>query len=564
MWPRLIALLACAWPAVARAQEAVGTAWRCDGATVSTIVIERQPPTIIGHSAPGWARPVLRAALQHRTTQPSAIRPFLVLEEGRACTEFRRAESERLLRAQPYLADAAVTAVPDGNGGARIEVSTVDEVPLVIGGRASGGRISGVKYGSSNLGGEGLYAAAEWREGFAYRDGLGFRFVNYHAFGQPNRFTLVLERSPLDAHVGAAIERPLLTVHQRLAWHASASDGSEYTRFVRRAGPALALAVNQSRLDLGGTFRIGGERRRLFAGPVISHQRVDPAGEGVEISDSGLVANADPELAGRYVPVRRTRVAGSVGFRLLSFTRVRGFDALAGTQDVARGVQAAAVIGRSVAGTTNGAVIGGEVYLGAGGQSRFLALRAQWEGERAGEGGWRDAITSGRVVWYEVLSDRRTLVASGDFAGARDARVPYQLRLGRQAGVRGYHDSRAAGARRAVARAEHRWTLGPFTRFALLGASAFADVGAVWAGDVPYGRNSGVRTGIGAGLLASVPQRSRRTIRLDLAFPVTSDPDASYELRVTTSAPLREFWRDPASIRGIRTIAPPSGALGLP
>lgn len=564
MRPRLIALLACAWPAAVPAQAPPGESWRCDGTTVTSIVIERQPPTIIGRSAPGWARPVLRAALQHRTTQPSAIRPFLVLEEGEACTEFRRAESERLLRAQPYLADAAITAVPDANGGARITVSTVDDVPLVIGGRASGGRISGVKYGSSNLGGEGLYAAGEWREGFAYRDGFGVRFVNHHAFGQPNRFTLVLERSPLNAHVGLALERPLLTVHQRLAWHASASDGSEYTGFVRRDGPSLALAVDQSRLDLGSTFRIGGERRRLFAGPVFSHQRVDPAGEGVEISDSGLVANADPELVGRYAPVRRTRVAGSAGLRLLSFTRVRGFDALAGAQDVARGMQVAAVIGRSVAGTTSGAVVGGEVYLGAGGQSRFVAVRGQWEGEQARGGGWADAITSGRAVWYEVLSERRTLVASGEFAGAWGAQVPYQLPLGRQAGVRGYHDSHAAGARRALARAEHRWTLGSFTRFALLGASAFADVGAVWAGDVPYGSNSGVRSSLGAALLASVPQQSRRTIRLDLAVPVTRDPDASYEIRVSTSAPLREFWRDPGSIRAIRTISPPSGALGLP
>lgn len=527
-------------------------------------MIEREPPTIIGRAAPGWARPVLRAALQHRTTKPAAIRPFLELAEGGACTEFRRAESERLLRAQPYLADAAVIATPDGSGGARIEVTTVDEVPLVIGGQAAGGRISGVTFGSSNLGGEGLLASGEWREGFAYRDGLGVRFVNHHAFARPDRFSLVLERSPLSAHVGLALERPLLTVHQRLAWRASASDGSEYRRFVRREGPPLALGVDQSRVDLGGIFRVGGERRRVFAGPIVSHQRVDPAAAGVEISDSGLVANADPQLAGRYAPVRRTRVAGSVGLRWLSFARVRGFDAIDGAQDVARGVQAAAVVGRTVAGTTRGTVIGGEVYLGAGGQSRFLAVRAQWEGEQTGGGEWADAITGGRVVWYEVLSDRRTLVASGDFAGAWGSRMPYQMPLGRQAGVRGYRDSRAAGARRAVARAEHRWTLGSFTRFVLLGASAFADVGAVWAGDVPYGSNSGVRSSLGAGLLASVPQRSRRTIRLDLAVPVTRDPDASYELRMTTSAPLREFWRDPASIRGIRTIAPPSGALGLP
>ena len=557
-------LLIGAWPAAAAAQVSPDAAWRCDGMVVSTVVIERQPPTMIGESAPEWARPFLSVALQHRTTHAVAVRPFLLLEEGMPCTEVRRAESERLLRAQPYLADAAVTVAPDGGGGIRVAVATVDEIPLVIGARARGGRISGITYGSSNVLGQGMYASAEWREGFAYRDGLGVRFINHHAFGVPNRFSLSLERTPQSAFGSIALERPLLTSHQRVSWHAGVSDGSEYARFVRQSGPPLALAVDRSRLDLGATFRVGREQRRIFAGPFVSHQRVDPATRAVVLTDTGFAVDPDPALSDRFAPVHRTRVAAAAGVRVLSFTRAQGLDALVGVQDFARGVQIAAIAGRSFLSGRDAKVFGVDLYAGAGSRAWFVAAGGQWEGEKQHTGNWVDAIAGGRIALHYKPSERRTLIARGEFAGAWGARTPYQIPLGDEGGVRGYHDSRVMGGRRAVARAEHRWVLGNVTRFMVAGATGFVDIGSVWAGGVPYGQNSGIRTGVGVGLLAAVPPQSRRMIRVDFALPLVSDPHASYELRAAVSAPARMFWRDPEAVARIRAIVPRSGIFSLP
>ena len=561
---RALLLLITASAAPAAAQDPAGSVWSCDGRMVSSVVIERQPPAVIGESAPDWARPFLRVALQHRTTQASAVRPFLLLEEGEPCSELLRAESERQLRAQPYLADAVVSVISDGAEGVRVAVSTVDEIPLVIGARARGGRIAGVKYGSVNAMGEGLHATAEWREGFAYRDGVGARFTNYHAFASPARFSLTLERTPTTVLGALALERPLLTSYQRVAWHAGVSDGSGYASFTRRDAPRLALAVDHSRFDAGGIWRLGGETRRVFAGPLVSHDRFTATSQAVVITDSGFVADPDPALIGRYAPLSRTRVAGAVGLRLLSFVTVRGFDALAGAQDLGRGVQLAAIAGRSFASDGDGNVFGLDVYGGAGGTTSFVGARGQWEAERRDRGEWRDAVLSGRLVWYLRRSERRTLVASGDFAGAWASRLPFQLPLGDQAGVRGYADSRIVGARRAVVRAEQRWTVGNFTRFATVGAAGFADVGGVWRGSVPFGESSGLRVGMGVALLAAVPAQSRRTFRVDLALPLLSDPDAKYEVRIGTSAPLRMLGREPRPISSIRSIIPRSAIFGLP
>ena len=553
-----------AWSPAAVAQVTGGAAWQCDGLVVSAVHIEQQPPTLIGESAPEWARPFLGVVLQHQTTRASAIRPFLLLRTGKPCSEFDRAESERLLRAQPYLADATVSIVPDTLGGVRAEVTTVDEIPLVIGARVRDGRLAGLKYGNSNASGQGLYGAVEWREGFAYRDGFGVTFINHHAFATRTRFVVALERAPVSTRVSLALQRALQTSAQRVAWHAGLTDGSDYARFVRPGGSTLALAVDRSHMDIGGTFRLGRETRRLFAGAYATHDRLDPAAGPVAITDTGFVADADPRLAGRYRALRRTRVAGVAGARLLSFAKVNGFDALLGAQDVARGVQVAGVAGQSFAASGNGRVFGLDLYAGAGDAGSFAAVHAQWEAERPAAGAWVDAVASGRIAWYRRLTEHRLLTASGEFAGAWNERLPYQLPLGEDGGVRGYRDSRLVGARRAVARVEHRWVSPRQTRFAAFGAAAFMDVGRVWAGDVPFGVNSGIRASAGIGMLAAAPPESRRTFRVDVAVPLMRAGGRSYELRVTTSAPLRMLRATPATISSLRTILPPPGIAALP
>ena len=67
------------------------------------------------------------------------IRRYLALQLGDRCTEVRRAESERILRAQPFLADATVLAYDDGQGGVTLNVTTVDEVSLILGVGIGGG-----------------------------------------------------------------------------------------------------------------------------------------------------------------------------------------------------------------------------------------------------------------------------------------------------------------------------------------------------------------------------------------------------------------------------------------
>jgi len=67
-----------------------------------------------------------------------------------------------------------------------------------------------------------------------------------------------------------------------------------------------------------------------------------------------------------------------------------------------------------------------------------------------------------------------------------------------------------------------------------LGSTVFVDVGRMWPGDAPYGRDSGWRTTVGFGLRSSLPPGSRTTYRIDVAFPVTSTPNVR-DLRLMIS-----------------------------
>ena len=154
------------------AQDATRADFSCEGGIVSAIHVTPHDPSFL--VVPRSVRALARAVgVLHTTTRAETIGSFLLLEVGQRCTERNRAESERVLRLQPFLADAAVRAFPDGRGGVRIEVETIDEIPTVFDMRFHGVSPSALRLGNGNVAGQGLYVAAKVERGFAYRTGVG-------------------------------------------------------------------------------------------------------------------------------------------------------------------------------------------------------------------------------------------------------------------------------------------------------------------------------------------------------------------------------------------------------
>ncbi|MCJ7756338.1 MAG: hypothetical protein MUP13_17395, partial [Thermoanaerobaculales bacterium] len=543
------------------AQDATRAPLSCDGKIVSAILVTPQDPSflILPRSVRGLAR---AAGVLHTTTKAGTIGSFLLLEVGRLCTERNRSESERILRLQPFLAEATVRAVPDGGGGVRIEVETTDEIPTLFGMDFHGASPSALRFGNGNVGGQGLSLAAGVERGFAYRTGMGVYGVAHQAFGQPYRATLAAERAPRGSTMTLAFGRPFLTDLQRTAWHMGYDAVNRFASFERPEGAPLSLAVRRRFWDVGGVRRIGGHRRSAFVGALLTEEDVTPADRAVVVSDSGLVADTISALGGPFPAYRNLRLNAVVGVRALSFMAVRGFDALTAVQDVATGVQLGTLIGWGIPrfGSTGDNLFASvDLYAGVGSATSFAAVRVEVEArEDQRTNRWDSKVGSGRLAWYVKPGVGHTFIGSVEFGGGWQLRTPFQLGLGdHQGGVRGYAASRVAGAVRGVVRMEERWSIGTLAGRAALGLATFADAGRVWAGDAPFGVDSRTKIGVGLGLLAAVPAQSQRLWRLDFAVPVSPDADARWEIRLT-GIRTRVFWQEPNDVARGRAGAAPS------
>src|SRR5690349_5726843 len=96
----------------------------CVGQPIEQIIIYAEAPSVANlRRVPVLAR---LARTLHTTTQIELIERFLLFKAGDRCSSLRRAESERILRAQPYIADADIFIVPNDDGTVDAEVRTSD------------------------------------------------------------------------------------------------------------------------------------------------------------------------------------------------------------------------------------------------------------------------------------------------------------------------------------------------------------------------------------------------------------------------------------------------------
>ena len=576
------AVLALVVPQSLRAQDpapavdSLAVLARCDGRVVSEVRIDARDPNL--GSIFRRSRALTRLVQQlHVTTRDDVLRRILVLRVGSRCTELRRAESERLLRAQPYLSDARVVARDDGRGGVRLEVTTWDELAMVvgIGANPAQGGLTAVRLGSANLMGQAVSVAAEWREGHFYRDMIGGRITDYQILGRPYTLSLQSYRQSLGRDWLVDFSHPYFTDLQRVAWRGGAGVHDAYVGMSRPGTAGGALYVEREYWDVGGLLRIGVPGRLSLFGASVSNEIEDPSASPVRVTDDGVVAATEPEiveaLTGRYRRHRNSRVNALWGVRNVGFRQVRGFDALTAFQDVRVGFQFGALFGRSlpVLGSDDDDIfVSADLYAANGNEHTFVGLQMRGEGREDGDTQrWDGVLSSGRAAWYQKPAGWYTIITNAEWGMGWRQRVPFQLGFAdMEGGLRGFRDSREAGAQRIVLRNEHRLSFGTFKQLGDVGAAAFVDAGRIWAGDAPLGVDTRPHAGAGISLLAAVPPRSKRLWRIDVAFPITRpDPDVgSWELRISSRDRTRTFFREPNDVRGARERSVPVSVFNWP
>jgi hypothetical protein len=540
----------------------------CAGQPINDIVIYADAPTVA--SLARYPRIASVARALHATTRTELIRRFLLLDRGEPCNELRRAESERILRAQPFIAEADAFVVLNEGGGVDLEVRTSDEAAIVLGGsvRATTPHVTSLLFGNANVGGEGVYASASWRDGEGFRDGIGARLIDHQFLGRPWILAAEGDRASLGGSWRVEGAHPFLTDLQRIAWRVRTGRLNGYVELLQPEGLRPNMAVQRGFFDVGGILRVGNPGRLNLFGFSFTGLE-ERSGERLVLPESGVVRDIGP-VPTPFLPHRIVRANALIGVRDITFERIEGLDALTAAQDVPIGFQLGTLFGRSLpspgAHEDEDVFLAGDLYVGATSGISTSRLQLQAEGRRPiASRLWDGVIATGRLTHYLRFTPRHRNFMAVEFSGAYRQRTPFQLLLGvPEGGVRGYEQSYFAGGQRLVARTEERYVLGSVLGVADAGFAFFADAGKQWAGDVPFGVTTPVKASVGVSLLAAVPPKSARLWRADLAFPLSSGANARWTVTFTNADRTAFVFRNARDVAEGREITVPSSIFAWP
>ena len=562
-------LLAAASATTAQPQNLNRLPVTCKGEPITRIDIDASPPfRITGNGI--LQRAGRFVAKQHVETRTSVIRRFLALQLGDRCTEVRRAESERILRVQPFLADASVLTYSDGNGGIILSVSTVDEVSVIFGLGVGGGppAIHSVLLGDDNVLGSAVHIDGSWKHGEHFRDTYAARFVDYQFLGRPYQLGVVGGQRDLGSDWATELAHPFLTDLQRLSWRTTAGSANGYFYFRRPDAQSVAIKLDRSYSDIGGVVRIGPPLGRLaLFGGSISFEDEDPGTQPVLI-DGSIVNDTSSALINRYTKHQTARINALVGIRNLHFLRVSGFNALEGTEDLRTGVQLATLIGKGVTvlrGKEADWFGSADFYAGAASPLYYMAIGLSAEARRDLEGRWDGILTANRAAFYFKPLNRHTFMSDLTYSGGWRQRIPFQLTFAdHDGGLRGFKSTDVGGGTRVVGKVEDRYLIGRYKQLASVAVAGFAEAGKLWAGDTPFGVTTQISGTVGFSLLASTPPNSRRIGRLDVAFPVRGPTKHKWDVRITFDDLTRVFRIEPKDVLRNRERSIPSSVFSWP
>lgn len=539
----------------------------------------------LGNPSYGWAYR-LANRVHIRTRQRFLLRELLV-KEGGCYDAFKIQDSERLLRRYDFLARVDVYGIRQPDGNWHVVVDTRDDWTLVVDLKAdvNGGlRLKELGLTEENFLGQGMTVGAFYHKLDAVRE-VGGQIFTPRLFNTRLDGSLQGGRTRVGPFLDEELFYPFVGEVGRFAARQRYFRREDY--FSYSVGPPgesahLLLPVDEERSELTMAARVGEPGNLTVFGLGFSRERLAFPGypgdvKRVDSRDFSAQDSAPADDALRLADQTHyrsgTRINLLLGQRNIDFVQRQGLDALRGIQDVEVGTEMSLTLGRSLGflaseGRPDDLYTRVRIY-GAGAPSPFVIVsnfgieaRQIFSGATDREG-WRDILAEGDLLfyWQSAIWPRHTLFARLAGAGGWEMDQPFQLTLGGRTGVRGYRDEDYPGGRRIVASAEDRIYFGwPYPDLFDLGATLFADMGRMWAGDAPFGFDSGWRATVGAGLRIGFPAGTRGVVRVDLAFPVESGAgfsDLVFRVSFSDLLGLTESLEDPDMARSRRTPVGP-------
>jgi len=436
----------------------------------------------------------------------------------------------------------------------RVEVETVDEIPALVS-ASFNGHLSYLEIGNENMFGDAWLLAVHGADRPLVGRSGGFRMSDYQFLGRPYELDVQGDWGQRTSGWLVDASHAYLTDLQRIAWEAGLGHaGQEFAVLSRGEGlEDLGIAYRRTAADVGGVVKLGNLRTPILVGALATVVHLQP-GQGVAVSDEGVTP--DTTLSGRYGKVNRSRLTGVGAWRNLNFVTVRGFETVAGTQDVPTGFQLFGQLGRGTRwlGGSSDVYMLADVLAGVGSGKTYSELHFITEGRRElGQRLWDDVVSSGQLMAYWKRNDSDLLRSWAEYAGGWRIQTPFQLELATEdQRLIGYKGS-LNGARRVSVGLEARHVFVGLTRKADVGAGVFVNAARLWAGDAPFGIDTPMLPSAGVSVLGALPRGSQRTLRIDLGVPLRGTVvHSGWEVRLVYKDFTRRMREEPRDIAGGR------------
>jgi hypothetical protein len=563
----LLGALAGLAPVAGSAQEpGVAGAEVCPQGRVSYVFIDNHSvfDTSKEHTS-GAIRWAYRAAnALHVRTRESFISSELLFRTGDCLDPFLLGESGRILRGYRFLASADVFAVPQPDGTNHVVVDTWDEwtTKLDLGIAVSDGfELRRLELTEENFLGRGILIGVFFRERRELQE-KGVEVESPRLFGRwDGRLSLgntrvgdffVQElRFPFLGEVGQVAARQQLASRETLFAY-STPQTPDFSN--------VLVPFTERRIELTAARRCCEPGRLTMFGLGLTFEGLTFPGfpDNVEVTPEGDFDNTEPAdsstvaaIAPQAVERETTRVNLVMGHRQVRFVQRRGLDALVGVQDIRVGWEVLGTLGLGVPLLSDAPAdapddLFAAVQLFGGGApgpwtvNTALNVEGRYLFEQGdGRHGWRDIIAELDLYtyWRPSPQSNHTLFLRGTAAAGWSMEMPFQLTLGGEDILRGYREEHFPGGQRLVFNLEDRIRLHtPLDDLLDTGITVFGDMGVAWAGDVPFGSNSGIQGNVGMGLRLGFPAGTRRIVRLDFAWPL--GPDAALDNVIFRITPL--------------------------
>lgn len=490
------------------------------GQLVTDIVINRQNIFDDETIRKQWAYRLANRI--HRTTREQTILRQIAVRPGDSITPARVREIERILRALGIFALVNVSLRPSDDGqGAVLQIDTRDQLTLIA--SASGSFVGGIgevglTVGQRNLGGRGDSITLGF-SGNTRDEALGaISYRDLHFLRDDLQAQYRLGRTEEGDFGAFAISRPFRSLAQRRAWRVSAGSEQRDIDFYESGASVIQVPEQRSTIVASSSWRRGPEQRKRRHGFLLRLTDTDyqPA-QGLRRDEI-------------QVPQDNLTLFAGVTLSLDEFHQYReitSLDTLHFVQDIRLGGSIGLTAGFNLRDQQlDGSRFEPSLQLNA---SRFLAvgerrlaslrLAAAASSVPAADDTW--SLSAG-LRGYDLNFAPHTLAFRLDMQVADNGdRLPSQVTLGENSGLRGYAAREFAGQRRVRLNLEDRfapgWRLGPFD----IGAIAFADAG--WVAD--RGESlSRVGSSLGVGLrIGSNSTLGGNVMRIDFAMPLEGD-----------------------------------------